>query len=190
MPDLRRAGISGFAPTHLIWSTAGQGQGVRSTSFAGLPVQHPPIQAVKEEAMSELNKSIVKRVPEEITSQGKFELIDEIFAPNFVDHTYVPAFGLSPGREGIRQFITMLRTGFPDIDIKVQDSFAEGDKVVVRNLSKGTHTGEFMGMAPTGKEATWTEIHIVRFEGGQIAEHWANVDQLGIMRQLGALPTE
>ena len=139
--------------------------------------------------MSELNKSIVKRVPEEITSQGKFELIDEIFAPNFVDHTFVPAFGLPPGREGIRQFITMLRTGFPDIDIKVQDSFAEGDKVVVRNLSKGTHTGEFMGIAPTGEEATWTEIHIVRFEGRQIAEHWANVDQLGIMRQLGVIPT-
>ena len=139
--------------------------------------------------MSELNKSIVKRVPEEITSQGRLELIDELFAPDFVDHAYVPALGLSPGREGIKQFITMLRTGFPDIDIKVQDALADGDKVVVRNLAKGTHRGEFMGIAPTGKEAIWTEIHIVRLENGRIAEHWANVDQLGIMRQLGVLPT-
>ena len=76
----------------------------------------------------------------------------------------------------------------PDIDIKVQDALSDGDKVVVRNLAKGTHRGEFMGIAPTGKEATWTEIHIVRLEDGQIAEHWANVDQLGIMRQLGVLP--
>ena len=139
--------------------------------------------------MSELNKSIVKRVPEEITSQGKFELIDELFAPDFVDHAFVPALGLPPGREGVRQFITMLRAAFPDIDIKVQDALADGDKVVVRNLARGTHRGEFMGVAPTGKDVIWTEIHIVRLEDGQIAEHWANVDQLGIMRQLGVLPT-
>ena len=138
--------------------------------------------------MSEENKALVKRIPEEITSQGKLELIDEIFAPDFLDHAFVPAFGLSPGREGIRQFIMMLRAGFPDIDVKVQDSVAEGDKVVVRNLATGTHTGEFMGIPPTGKQATWTEIHIARIENGQMAEHWANVDQLGIMRQLGVIP--
>ncbi len=138
--------------------------------------------------MSKSNEAMVRRIPEVITSQGKLELIDEIFHPDFVDHTYVPAFGLSPGREGIRQFITMLRTGFPDIDIKAQDTFSDGDKVAVRNLAKGTHLGEFMGILPTGKEATWTEIHIVRIQDGQVVEHWANVDQLGIMRQLGVIP--
>ncbi len=60
--------------------------------------------------------------------------------------------------------------------------------MVGRFVAKGTHTGEFMGVAPTGKAVTWTEIHIARLEDGQIAEHWANVDQLGIMRQLGVLP--
>ena len=138
--------------------------------------------------MSKANETMIRRIPEEITSKGKFELIDEIFHPDFVDHTYIPAFGLTPGREGIRQFIEMLRTGFPDIDIKVQDTFSDGDKVAIRNLAKGTHTGEFMGIPPTGKQATWTEIHIVRIQDNQVAEHWANVDQLGIMKQLGVIP--
>ena len=140
--------------------------------------------------MSQQNKDIARRIPEEITSLGKFELIDEIFAPNFVDHTFVPAFGLSPGRVGIRQFITMLRSGFPDIDIKVQDSFAEGDIVVVRNLAKGTHTGEFMGIAPTGNQVTWTETHFVRMVNGQVVEHWVDADRLGLMQQLGVIPTD
>ena len=138
--------------------------------------------------MSEQNKAIVRRVPEEITSQGKLELIDELFAPDIVDHAFVPELGLAPGREGIRQFISMLRAAFPDIDIKVQDAVAEGDKVVVRNSAEGTHQGEFMGIPPSGKHAAWSEIHIARIVDGKIVEHWANVDRLGMLQQLGVLP--
>ena len=139
--------------------------------------------------MSEQNKAIVRRVPEEITSQGKLELIDELFSPDIVDHTFTPELGLTPGREGIRQFISMLRAAFPDIDIKVQDAIAEGDKVVVRNSAQGTHQGEFMGIPPSGKHATWSEIHIARITDGKIVEHWANVDLLGMLQQLGVVPS-
>ena len=140
--------------------------------------------------MSEQNKAIVRRVPEEITSQGKLELIDELFSPDFVDHAFAPELGLAPGREGIRQFISMLRTAFPDIDIKPQDIIAEGDKVVVRNSAQGTQQGEFMDLPPSGKHATWSEIHIVRLADGKIAEHWAIVDQLSVLQQLGAIPSQ
>ena len=139
--------------------------------------------------MSEQNKAIVRRVPEEITSQGKLELIDELFSPDIVDHTFAPQLGLTPGREGIRQFIAMLRAAFPDIEVKVQDAVAEGDKVVVRNSAQGTHQGEFMGIPPSGKHATWSEIHIVRFADGKIVEHWAEVDRLGMLQQLGVVPS-
>ena len=139
--------------------------------------------------MSEENKAIVRRVPEEITSQGRLELIDELFSPDIVDHTFIPELGLTPGREGIRQFISMLRAAFPDIDIKVQDVIAEGDKVVVRNSAQGTQQGEFMGIPPSRKHASWSEIHIVRIADGKIVEHWANVDRLGMLQQLGVVPS-
>ena len=139
--------------------------------------------------MSEQNKAIVRRIPEEITSQGKLELIDELFSPDFVDHTFVPELGLSPGREGIKQFISILRSAFPDIDIKVQDTIAEGDMVVVRNHAQGTHQGEFMGIPATGKHISWSEMHIVRFADGKLVEHWANVDRLGVLQQLGVVPS-
>lgn len=139
--------------------------------------------------MSEQNKATVRRVPEEITSKGKLELIDELFSPDFVDHAFVPQLGLPPGREGIKQFITMLRAAFPDIDIKVQDTIAEGDKVVVRSIAQGTHQGDFMGIPATGKSVSWPEIHIVRLADGKIAEHWAIVDRLGMMQQLGVIPS-
>ena len=101
------------------------------------------------------------RIPLEIINQGKLELIDELYAPEYVDRTPQP--GLAPTRDGFKQFVTSLRTAFPDIRYTIEDSIECGNKFVHRVTAKGTMTGEFAGMAPTGKHATWTEIHIVRF---------------------------
>ena len=83
----------------------------------------------------------------------------------------------------------MLRAGFPDLHVTVEDIIAEGDKVVGRTTIRGSHTGEFMGMAPTGKQFTIQAIDVMRFAGGKVVEHWGNQDDLGMMQQLGVIPT-
>jgi predicted ester cyclase len=83
----------------------------------------------------------------------------------------------------------MLRGAFPDLHLTVEDVVAEGEKVVVRTTARGTMKGDFLGMKPTGKTATWTEIHIGRYAGGKVAEHWATIDQLGMLQQLGLVAT-
>ena len=100
---------------------------------------------------------------------------------------FVP--GQAQGRQGTLELFTMLRTVFPDLRITVEDIVAEGDKVVSRGTFSGTHKGEFMGIAPTGKQITVGLIEIVRIVAGKMVEHWNVVDNLGMMRQLGVVPT-
>jgi predicted ester cyclase len=85
------------------------------------------------------------------------------------------------------QRLIMLRTAFPDMQYTVEDEIVEGDKVVHRLIGHGTQQGEFLGIPPTGKQATWTGIAIYRIAGGKIAERWVNVDNLGTIQQLGAI---
>jgi steroid delta-isomerase-like uncharacterized protein len=109
-----------------------------------------------------------------------------LLSPNFVDHT--PPAGLPPGIEGARMFFTMQFAAFPDGHLNVQDTIAEGDKVVCRTSGEGTHQGMFLGMAPTGKHITWSFIEIWRIADGKLAEHWVEADMMSVMQQLGVLP--
>jgi len=113
-------------------------------------------------------------------------VIDEIVAENFVSHS-APQ-GLPPGREGVKIWAAMFRKAFSDIWSRAEDVIVEGDKVVERFTSGGTHDGEFFGMPPTGKRGQITGINIFRIENGKVAEHWGNSDDLGLMMQLGAVP--
>ena len=133
----------------------------------------------------ETNTTVASRWYEEVFNAGKIELIDELFAPNFVDHD--PSNPL-PGLDGVRQLVSMYRGAFPDLRLTVEDEITEGDKVVTRFTGRGTHKGPLMGIPPTGKRVTITAIDILRFENGRIAEHWGNQDLLGMMRQLGVIP--
>ncbi len=133
--------------------------------------------------MAKENKAIMRRAVEEVVNQGNLDLIDELVAPNFVDHTPFP--GLSPDREGIRQTISMLREAFPDIHVTIEEFVAEGDKVVSRQSTRGTHKGEFMGVPPTEKEVTWTGILMFRISDGKIVDQWLEQDVMGLMQQLG-----
>ena len=137
--------------------------------------------------MSAENKEIVRRYIEEVWTQGNLAIIDELFAANFVNHT--PARGLPPDREGFKQFAVAYRAGFPDLQATLEEIIGEGDKVVTRWTARGTHRGEFMGVAPTGKKATVTGISITRVAGGKIVEDWTQGDTLGLMQQLGVIPT-
>lgn len=126
------------------------------------------------------------RVPLEILNEGRLELIDEIFAPDFVQHAAIPGF--PPGRDGLRTFFTAYRAAFPDLKFALLQEVQEGDKHVVHVRASGTMKGDFMGMHATNKSATWEEMHLVRVRDDKIVEHWGLVDQLGMLQQLGVIP--
>lgn len=126
------------------------------------------------------------RIPLEIFNQGKVELVDELYAPDYVEHYTQP--GYAPTREGFKQVVKALRAGFPDLRYTIDDVIEAGDKIVHRLTVSGTMTGEFNGMPATGKRATWTEIHIGRVINDRLVEHWGLVDQLGMLVQLGVIP--
>jgi predicted ester cyclase len=129
------------------------------------------------------NKSLANRFVEEVLNKGNLSVIDQYATLNFIDHRVI--LGLPAGREGMRAFISGLRGAFPDLHYTIDDTIAEGDKVVQRSIARGTMKGDFMGMSASGKTAIWEEIHITRFAEGRAVEHWAVVDQLGMLTQLG-----
>ena len=138
--------------------------------------------------MSEENKRLFVRLIEEAMNKGNLAAVDEMVAADAIEHD--PAFpGQAPGAEGMKQLVTMFRSAFPDLHAHVEDLIAEGDKVVGRMVSHGTHKGDFMGIPATGKEISISEIHIVRIAGGKMVEHWGIADNMAMMQQLGVVPT-
>jgi len=137
--------------------------------------------------MFEQNKAIFRAIPEKVVNTGNLDAADHYFAQDFVDHT-TPA-GLPNGLAGFKAYITRLRSAFPDLHLTVEEVVAEGETVVVRATARGTMTGDFLEMKATGKTATWTEIHIGRLADGKVVEHWATIDQLGMLQQLGLAAT-
>jgi steroid delta-isomerase-like uncharacterized protein len=133
--------------------------------------------------MTEENKAVVKRELEEIWNKGNLAAIEECYAPDGVfSGDQLPD---SKGIEAIGQLATMIHSSFPDIHYTVGDLIAEGDKVVLRWTSRGTHRGEFLGIAPTEKQIKSTGTTTYCLEGGKIVEAWVNWDALGMMQQLG-----
>ena len=135
--------------------------------------------------MSEQNKSLVRRFIEEVWNQGNLDFIDEVVASDYLDH--MPQAEAN-GPEGARQFYAALHTAFPDIHFMIEDQIAEGDKVVSRWTARATHTGEFMGIAPTGRQGVVTGIVIDRIANGKFVEGWSIFDELGMWQQLGVVP--
>jgi predicted ester cyclase len=134
----------------------------------------------------EENKALFRRFVEEVENQKNPDRIDEFFAADYLDHN-PPPFGV-PGIEGLKQAMQMFFSAFPDLHVEVEDLVAEGDKVVGRLTVTGTHQGEMMGIAATGKRISMAEIHIVRYSGGKVVEHWGIEDNMSMMQQLGVIP--
>jgi predicted ester cyclase len=125
---------------------------------------------------------------EEVWGQGKLEVADEILSPDYVDHVVKgPEAQTVRGPDALKQAAAMFRAAFPDLTYSVEDVVAEGDKVVARFSATGTHLGEFMGVAPTGRKITYTGFDMSRISGGQIVEAWASYDALALMQQIGAI---
>ncbi len=111
-----------------------------------------------------------------------------ILADHYVNHT-MPVPGIPGTKEGFQRVVVATRQAFPDVHVSIRDMVAEGDCVVFRDTVQATSRGDFLGVPANGKRLEWTEIHFLRLARGQIVEHWTDFDQLGILRQLGAIPT-
>jgi steroid delta-isomerase-like uncharacterized protein len=136
----------------------------------------------------EENKALTRRVLEEIFTEGNLDLADDLIAPDFVDHDSAMPEEVH-GIEGFKEFVGMYRSAFPDLHVEVEDQVAEGDKVATRWRASGTHDGEIAGVPATGNWVEITGMEISRISGGKIAEIWDNYDVMGMMQQIGAIPS-
>lgn len=135
--------------------------------------------------MPETNKALVRQMFEEGMNKNDEAIFDALIARSYVNHD-MPA--PAPGPEGFKQVLGQFRAAFPDMHVTLQDEVAEGDKVVTRGVFRGTHRGEFMGVPPTSKQVEVKYIDIWRVENGKLTENWVQLDLLGLLQQLGAIP--
>ena len=135
----------------------------------------------------ENNKALIRRLYDEVFAKWNLGVVDDLVGPEFVGHEMPP--GTPPGPVGFKQFYGWLRSAFPDLRYVVDDVIAGGDKVVVRWTWHCTHSGDFMGVPPTGKQATVSGMAIYRLARGKCVERWVELSLLGLLQQLGAVPT-
>ena len=132
------------------------------------------------------NKARIIRIFEEGINHDDQTVFDELISPAYVNHAF-PAAGSGP--KGFEQSIAMFRGAFPDLNVAVEDAIAQDDRVATRGTMRGTHHGEFMGIPATGKQVEIGYIDIWRLEDGEAVENWVQMDMLGMMQQLGVVPT-
>ena len=129
------------------------------------------------------SKVLVRRFIDEIFVKGNVDAVDKLVTSDFTPHSWGR---MPPGIEPLKDAIKRVHAGLSDVSMKIEDVIAEDDKVAVRLTARGRHTGEFMGLPPSGKDYTISETHIFHLRDGRISEHWRDADMLGLMGQLGA----
>src|SRR5919202_4081010 len=130
----------------------------------------------------EENRASFRRYLEQAWNQGNLEVVDEVF-DRYVAHQPDGSV-LERGPEDVKRFVGEFRSAFPDLRLIVEEQIAKGDKVVSRGTIRGTHQGEFRGMAPTGEEVDIPGMAVFRFSReGKVVESWDSYDQLSLMRQ-------
>ncbi|MDQ4076957.1 MAG: ester cyclase [Chloroflexota bacterium] len=134
---------------------------------------------------TEENRELIRHFVEQVVNQHNPDALDQIIAPSF--QTTFP--GASPGREGFKQAMAAVFRGFPDIRTWIDDIVVDGDRVATRGGWEGTHQGEFQGIPPTGRRVKISYIDIWRVENGQFVENWVQMDFLGMLQQLGVVPS-
>jgi len=139
--------------------------------------------------MSDAPKANVQRFYAEAWNEGRFDVIDELFSADYIDHDAAAHTGGMDGRASARAFIEVFRTAIPDLNIVIEDQIGERDTVATRWKATGTHRGTLLGIASTGNRIEVGGISIDRFdEDGHFVEGWGNWDALAMLRQIGALP--
>jgi steroid delta-isomerase-like uncharacterized protein len=136
---------------------------------------------------AEENKALARRELEEIfDARGNIDAAEEIYAPNYISHQPAGQEDIR-GVQAIKEFAAGMRQAFPDSQVTIEEQIAEGDKVLTRFRTRGTHRGELWGIPPTGKEVQITNMSMCRIEEGKMVEEWPAPDRLGMMRQLGVI---
>jgi len=133
--------------------------------------------------LAEQSKQSFRRVIEEAFNKGDYQVLSDLFIPDFIEHQ----FGLHPTIEGMIGDIQFLRTAFPDFNLTIEDLVADEDKVWARMTARGTNKGGFMG-PPNGKSFRVAVFDVCRFKDGKIVEHWGSPDRFAMLAQLGLLP--
>lgn len=134
---------------------------------------------------ADTHKAAVRRLISEAQENGKLEVVDELFADDFVDHTPLP--GLPANRDGVKMLFAGMRAAFPDLHIRIDEQVADGEKVVTRKTFLGTHRGDFIGIPGTGRPLAFEVIDVLTFRNDRIAEHRVVFDRMSLMQQLGAM---
>jgi steroid delta-isomerase-like uncharacterized protein len=129
---------------------------------------------------------LVRRFFDEVWNKGNLDAVDQLLSPNYVDHSLPP--GAPRGLKGYKAGVTMFRTAFPDIQYTLDQVLVEGDRVALRLTGRGTHKGNFMGIAATGKQVSFGGMTFIRLENGQVVERWGISDMGGLMQQLSPAP--
>ncbi len=132
----------------------------------------------------EENKEVVRRIVEEAYNNGDFTVLDECTADNFIFHTAGQTFD----SDFIKQSPRILRSAFPDLHLTIDEIVAVGDTVAYRYTTQGTHKGEYMGIAPTGKQIQFDSAAFIRFANGKQVEGWSYINPLVLFQQLGVSP--
>ena len=135
---------------------------------------------------AEENKTIARRLQEEVFGQGNLQVVDELLASDYLSHAPGDP-EQSRGVEDIKHIVRTYRSAFPDLTYTVEEQVAEGDMVVTRWTARGTHQGEFMDIAPSGNRIEVSGMSMDRISGGKIVEDWVNWDALEMMQQMGAI---
>ena len=129
---------------------------------------------------SEQNKILARRFYDEILNSRKMDVADEILSTQYVDHS-----ASAPGLENFKQYLAMITSVFPDIQVTVEDLVADENKVAVRLTVSGTQHGSFRGFPGTGRPASWTGMDLISVSSGKITERWSERDFLSMLLQLG-----
>lgn len=135
----------------------------------------------------EYNKALTRRFIEQVLSTGDLDRLGEFMSPEYVEHSPPP--GAPPTIEGVTIAFQKYRAAFPDFKYTIEALVAEDDLVTARLTAAGTMEGEWLGLAPTGKHASWSEIHVVRLRDGKFVEHWDSKEWFVALRQLGFAPS-
>ena len=139
-------------------------------------------------SVGEAAKAVVRRNTEEVQGGGNFELFEQLFADDFLDHTPQP--GGTRDKAGARNLYHALRTAFPDFHAVIHWQTADGEVVTTFKTYHGTHKGTFLGVAPTGRKIRFDTVDAMRVHDGKITEHWGVANLFSLMQQLGALPSD
>ena len=137
--------------------------------------------------MSESNKTIVRRLIEDAFNKGNLGTVDQLVANDYVYRE--PMLGEKRGPQGCKEVFSMYKTAFPDARLTIDEQIAEGDRVVTRWTARGTHRGPLLGITPTNKQVTVQGMIISRIRDGKIVEEFETYDALGMLSQLGVIPS-